>query len=163
LKERLCKSKPLAYARGSEDSSGTTRQGMVMAGRQPGQPLGPPTAMKLDQRCSSIERSPDIISISMTRHAGLLEDGLIHVTPDPIFTRLDGLHHGVLGGMKVLGGVLILGGIAAAYVTAFEAGSQVHPGVAHLEALLASLSARFHSRTHLQVMALLHIPSRQPV
>jgi hypothetical protein len=88
---------------------------------------------------------------------------LVHVAPDPIFTRLDGLHHGVLGGVKVLGGVLILGGIAAAHVAAFQAGAQVDPGIAHLEAFLASFGARFYSWTLLQVMARLHVSLRQTV
>src|ERR1700739_4319999 len=40
-------------------------------------------------------------------------------------------------------GVLVLGGVAAAYVAANLAQAQVHPGVAHFEALLATMRLRF--------------------
>jgi hypothetical protein len=44
----------------------------------------------------------------------------------------------MLGFMEVLGGVLILGRIAAAHLAAYQAQSQMHPGVAYLQAFLAS-------------------------
>lgn len=45
----------------------------------------------------------------------------------------------MLGVVKVLGGVLILRGIAAAHLAALQAHSQMHPGVAGLDALFADV------------------------
>ena len=47
------------------------------------------------------------------------------------------------GRVKVLRGVLVLGGIAAAYMTAGKAHSQVDPAVLHFQTLLAAGGARF--------------------
>jgi hypothetical protein len=44
--------------------------------------------------------------------------------------------------MKMLGGVLVFGGIAAADVAAFAAKTEMHPGVAHLEAFFATPAVR---------------------
>jgi hypothetical protein len=65
----------------------------------------------------------------------------IHVTPAPVLARLKGLHHGMLGLMKVLGGVFVFGRVAAADMSANEAFPQVNPGIAHLQALLAAFAA----------------------
>jgi len=66
---------------------------------------------------------------------------LVHETPHPILSWLDGLHDGMLGSAEMLGGVLVLGGIAAAYVAALTANPQVHPCVARFQALFAALAA----------------------
>jgi hypothetical protein len=44
----------------------------------------------------------------------------------------------MFGGVEVLGSVFVLRGVAAADVAATQAQAQVHPGVAHLEALFAA-------------------------
>jgi hypothetical protein len=44
----------------------------------------------------------------------------------------------MLGGVKMFCGVLVLRGVAAADVTATQTQAEVHPGVAHLEALFAA-------------------------
>jgi hypothetical protein len=64
---------------------------------------------------------------------------LVHVTPHPTFAGLDGAHQRVGCAMKMFGGVLVLGGIAAADIAAFQAESQMYPGVAELDALLANV------------------------
>jgi hypothetical protein len=46
---------------------------------------------------------------------------LIHVTPDPRFSRLNGTHQRMFAAMKVLGGVLVLRRIATAHVPALQA------------------------------------------
>src|SRR5271157_1403620 len=63
----------------------------------------------------------------------------VHVTPDPALAGLDGAHQRMLRAMKVFGGVLVLRGIAAAHIAAFKAQSQMHPGVAELDAIFADV------------------------
>jgi hypothetical protein len=65
----------------------------------------------------------------------------IHVTPAPVLARLKGLHHGMLGLMKVLGSVFVLGRVTTADVTADETFPQMDPGIAHLQAFLAAFAA----------------------
>src|ERR1035438_3019711 len=86
------------------------------------------------------------------------ENHFVHVAPDPILARLDGLHQGVMRGVKVFGGVLVLGGIATAHVAALQTRPQVHPAISHFEALLATGGARFRSRTLFQVITMFHRP-----
>jgi hypothetical protein len=57
----------------------------------------------------------------------------------------------MFGLMKVFGGVLVLGRVAAADVAADETLPQMDPSVAHLEALLAAVVARFHFANFLHV------------
>jgi hypothetical protein len=70
-----------------------------------------------------------------------LQLNLVHEAPHPILSRLYGLHDRMFGSPEVLRGVFVLGGIAAANMTALPAKPQVHPGVAHFEALFAALAA----------------------
>jgi len=81
---------------------------------------------------------------------------LVDVAPTPRLTRLDGPHDRMLGRVKVLGRVLILRGIAAADVPAFQAQSQMDPGVANLEALLASARVGLDVLDLVEVSALSH-------
>ena len=67
---------------------------------------------------------------------------LVDVAPGPTLARLDGADDGVLAAMEVLGRVLVLGRVAAAHVTTNLAEAQMHPRVAHLQALFASLAVR---------------------
>src|SRR5580698_3407180 len=83
----------------------------------------------------------------------LLKNRLVHVTPDPIFAGLDGLHQRMLGSVKMLGRVLILGGIAAAHVATLQTDAQVDPTVSHLETFLATFAARLGAWAFIQMMA----------
>jgi hypothetical protein len=76
--------------------------------------------------------------IPLTATLEALEEKLVDIAPAPLFARLEGFNYRVPGGMKVFGRVLVLGRIAAAYVAAGFAQSQVQPVVAHLQTLLAA-------------------------
>jgi len=52
------------------------------------------------------------------------------------------LHERVVSLAKVFGGVLIFGRITAADMSARQAQTQVHPRIAHLEALLTAVGSR---------------------
>jgi hypothetical protein len=67
---------------------------------------------------------------------------LIDVTPAPILARFDRLHDGMFGPVKMLRGVFVFRRIAASHMAAFQAHSEVNPGVTHLQAFFASGSAR---------------------
>ena len=71
-----------------------------------------------------------------------LEEELVRVTPSPVLIRLEGLNDRVVGGVEMLGGMLILRIVAAADMPAFKADSQVYPGVADSQAILAPIRAR---------------------
>jgi hypothetical protein len=73
----------------------------------------------------------------------LFKHYFIDVAPKPVFTRLDGFHDRVLRGAKMLGGMFVLRGIAAAHMAADLAKTQVHPSVAHFDALLADMNLGF--------------------
>jgi hypothetical protein len=75
---------------------------------------------------------------------GSSQKHLVHITPTPVLARLEGLHDRVLGLVKVLGGMFVLGRVTASYMTADQTFSQVDPGVAHLETLLAAFAAGFN-------------------
>src|SRR5215475_5575124 len=64
---------------------------------------------------------------------------LIHETPHPILAWLDGLHDRMLRRVKVLRCMFVLRRIAASNVATLVAKTQVHPGVAHFEALFAAV------------------------
>lgn len=55
--------------------------------------------------------------------------------------------------MKVLGRVLVPGGIAAPHMPAFQAHPQMDPGIAHLQAFLATLAAGSHVANLFKVSA----------
>src|SRR4051812_26636115 len=65
----------------------------------------------------------------------------IDVAPAPAFARLERSDDRMLRRMEMLGGVLVLGVVAAADVATGPAKAQVHPGVAHLQAFLATVGA----------------------
>jgi hypothetical protein len=72
-----------------------------------------------------------------------LHDDLVHVAPYPVLARLKGPDERVRRGVEVPGGVPVLGTVATADVAADEALPEVHPRVAHLQALLAPVCAGF--------------------
>jgi hypothetical protein len=90
----------------------------------------------------------------------LLQNHLVDVAPAPVLARLDRLHDGMLGTMKMLRGMFIFGGIAATHVSANQAHAEMHPGVAHFQAFLASVSAWLHLANFFYVRAAVY---RHPV
>jgi hypothetical protein len=73
---------------------------------------------------------------------GEVEFKIVDVAPAPVFAGFERAHDGVLGAMEMLGGMLIFGGVAATDVAALHAQAEVHPGVAHFQALFATLGVR---------------------
>jgi hypothetical protein len=59
----------------------------------------------------------------------------------------------MLAFVKVFRGVLVFRAVAAAHVAAFQAQSQMHPGVAHFQTLFASLRRFWLYRSYLIEMA----------
>jgi hypothetical protein len=82
---------------------------------------------------------------------------LIDVAPTPILAGFDGPHDRVVDGVKMFCCVLIFGRIAATDVATRHAQSQMNPGVAHLQALLASVRVRLHVSNLIGVRAMLHL------
>jgi hypothetical protein len=62
---------------------------------------------------------------------GEIELDLVDVTPAPGFARFERTHDGMFRAMEVFGGVFVFGGIAAADMSAFEAETEMDPGIAH--------------------------------
>jgi hypothetical protein len=73
---------------------------------------------------------------------GEVEFEIVDETPAPVFAGFEGAHDGVLGAVEVFGGVLVFGGVAAADVAALHAEAEMHPGVAHFQALFAAFGVR---------------------
>jgi hypothetical protein len=71
-------------------------------------------------------------------------DHFVHVAPDPILPRLEGLNQWVLRSMEVLGRVLVRTRIATAYVPADQTFPELNPPVAALQAFLTALCARLY-------------------
>jgi hypothetical protein len=82
-----------------------------------------------------------------------IQFNFIHVTPAPIFPRLKRFYDRVLRFMKMFCGVLVLGAVAAAHMATLQAQSQVHPGVAHFQTLLAPLRGLWLYRPYLVQMS----------
>jgi hypothetical protein len=70
---------------------------------------------------------------------GKVEFDVVDVTPTPVFAGFERTHDGMLGAVEVLGGVLVFGGVAASDVAALHAQAEMHPGIAHFQALFATL------------------------
>ena len=60
---------------------------------------------------------------------------LVHITPDPVFARLDRPHQGVLAVVEMFGGVLVLRRVAAGNMAALEAKPQMYPRISGLGAV----------------------------
>jgi hypothetical protein len=78
----------------------------------------------------------------------------IHVTPDPVFSRLNRTHDGMLFMMKMFRGMLILGRVAASCVAANHAHPQMHPGVAGFDAVFADVLTGRRNFDLIQMFAL---------
>jgi hypothetical protein len=83
----------------------------------------------------------------------LVHHQFVHVAPLPAFSRLDRTHDRMFRPVKMFGGVLVLRRIATADVPAFQAHPQMNPGVAHFQALFATLRAGLYVSDLIQVGA----------
>jgi hypothetical protein len=75
------------------------------------------------------------------RRSSQLHDEFIDVTPAPGLARFERRDDRVLRGMKMFARMPVLRVVTAAHVPAGSTQSQVHPGIAQLEALLATVRA----------------------
>jgi hypothetical protein len=73
-----------------------------------------------------------------------LDQYLVYVAPSPVFAWLERPDYRVPGGVKMLCGMFVLRVVATTHLAAGQTFPEVHPGVTHLEALLAAIAARFH-------------------
>lgn len=64
---------------------------------------------------------------------------LVHVTPDPSFSRLDGTDQRMLSFVKMLGCMLVFGRVATANLPANKAQAEVDPLIAHLHTFLTDM------------------------
>jgi hypothetical protein len=64
---------------------------------------------------------------------------LVHVTPDPSFSRFDGTDQGMVSFVKMLGCMLVFGRVATAHLPANKAQAEVDPLIAHLHTFLADM------------------------
>src|SRR4051794_18865667 len=79
---------------------------------------------------------------------------MVRIAPTPVFTRLGGLHHRVLGLAEVPGRVTARRGVTAADVAALEALPQRHPRRTLTQAVAAlRLRHRLDRRPGVQVLA----------
>jgi hypothetical protein len=77
-----------------------------------------------------------------TDRSSRLEEQLVDVTPDPVFTRLEGLNDRVVGGVKMLSGVRILRIVTATDMPTGETEAQVHPRISNFQTVLTAIGAR---------------------
>ena len=90
--------------------------------------------------------------------ANLSRRHLIDVAPHPRFARFNRADERMLGLMEVLGRVLILRRVAAAYMPAFEAKPQMHPGVPPLHAILTNVLVGLRHVDFIRMFALHNSP-----
>ena len=116
--------------------------GLILRGRDPRRRAGVavPGAVRSDRAGGRATRPAPVAT--PPRPLQRVEPELVDEAPAPLFARLERAHDRVVGGAEVLGGVAVLRIVAAAHVTAAHAQTQVHPLVAHLQALLAAVSGR---------------------
>jgi hypothetical protein len=79
---------------------------------------------------------------------------LIHVTPDPFFSRLNRAHHGMAALMKMFGSMFVLRRIAAAHLPAYHAHPQVNPFIANLDAIFTDMRVGGRNLNLIQMLAL---------
>src|SRR5216683_4231814 len=121
---------------------------VVYRGEDACSPLGGHPRARFAHRCrrnsaAGVSGFPSF-SRQATYSSAFFKHDFVDVAPKPTLAGFYGLHDGVLGSTKVLGGVLVFRGVAAADVPAALTQTQVHPTVAHLETLFASLGFRLY-------------------
>jgi hypothetical protein len=82
--------------------------------------------------------------VTLPSGAALFPHDFVHEAPLPALAGLDGLDDGMMFGVEMLSGVTILGIVTASHVAAGETQSQMHPGIAHLQAFLTAVRMRLH-------------------
>jgi hypothetical protein len=70
-----------------------------------------------------------------------IEEELVNITPPPVFSWLERLNDWVIGLVEMPGGMLILRIVTAAHMPAFQANTQMDPGVTHFQAFLTPSGA----------------------
>ena len=88
--------------------------------------------------------------------SGKVQFEFVDVAPTPGLAGLERLHDRVFGAVEVLGGMFVFRGVAATDMAALQAQPQVHPGVTHLQALLAALGVRCDLLDLVQMLAGFH-------
>src|SRR6266446_3659362 len=86
-------------------------------------------------------------------HRQRIQRVFVYIAEAPLLSGLQRADDRVARGVKMLGRVLVLGRVAAADVAAAHAQAQVHPGIAHRQALLAALRAGRDGLHALQMLA----------
>jgi len=95
------------------------------------------------------------------RHRSFISnEAFVYVTPAPILARLEGSNYSMLRMMKVFCRVPVLRIVAAPDVPANQTFAQVHPAIAHLEALLAAIARRANVANLLKVRTSLYLHGR---
>ena len=84
----------------------------------------------------------------------LIEHQFINVAPAPPFSWLERFYDWVFGRVKVARGVFVLRRVATADVTAAHTQPQMHPRVANLQAIFASVGARGYFSNLIEMCAL---------
>jgi hypothetical protein len=74
----------------------------------------------------------------------LLDISIINEAPAPILPALGGLNQRMPFGMKMRARMAVLRRVAAAHMPTRQAQAQMHPRIAHLQTLLATLGPRLH-------------------
>jgi hypothetical protein len=64
---------------------------------------------------------------------------LVHVTPDPFFSRLNGTDQRMVSFVKMLGCMLVFGRVATAHLPANKAQAQVDPLIAEFHTFLTGM------------------------
>src|ERR1700724_861813 len=83
-----------------------------------------------------------------------IEEELVNITPPPVLSWLERLNDRVTGGMEMLCGMRILRIVTTAHMPAFQANTQMHPGVTHFQALLTASGTRCDLPYLVKVMTL---------
>jgi len=91
-----------------------------------------------------IQRQIIVFFLQMRALLALLEVHIVDIAPTPVFAPLSGLDDRVLGRMKMCAGVAIFRRVAAPYMPALQAHTDMKPGIAGLEAFFAALGVRFN-------------------
>src|SRR5687768_11047990 len=92
-----------------------------------------------------------------------LHRDLVDKAPQPVLSSLERLHNRVRGGVEVLRRVLVLRGIATPDVAANPTEAQMDPGVADLQALLATIGGARRNVANLVEMGTRHGHSFLPL
>lgn len=73
----------------------------------------------------------------------------VDVAPTPGFAGLEGFHDRVMGRVKMFRRMFVLRRVATADMTAFETQPEMHPAIAHLQALFAPVGCAWSNVPYL--------------